>query len=123
MLNYWYFRLKSSNFAPKHVSFEELLSKHYVNNFNISKTFEGFSNSLQNFTFMRATVFEIAVGCWSTPPPPLVKDVGTKRLGKGRVKYFVTGIHVFGCAVQKRKNIHRLCSCLSSESHREEWPC
>ena len=34
--------------------------KHYVNNFNISKTFKGISNTLQNFTFMGATVPEIA---------------------------------------------------------------
>ena len=33
---------------------------------------------------MGATVFEIAGG--SARPPPLVKGVGTKRLGKGRVK-------------------------------------
>ena len=33
---------------------------------------------------MGATVFEIAEG--RLDPPPLVKGVGTKRLGKGRVK-------------------------------------
>ena len=39
-----------------------LPSKHYVNNFNISKTFKGVSNTQQNFTFIGATVSEIAVG-------------------------------------------------------------
>ena len=48
--NYWYFRLKSSDFPPKHLSFEKLLSK----------TFKGVFNTLQNFMFMGATVFEIA---------------------------------------------------------------
>ena len=60
-----------------------------MNNFNIYKTFKGVSNTLKNFTFMGATVSEIAEGGRSTPsppPPPLVKGVGTKRLGKGRVK-------------------------------------
>ena len=33
---------------------------------------------------MRATVFEIVGGFW--PTPLLVKGVGSKRLGKGRVK-------------------------------------
>ena len=56
-----------------------------MNNFNISKTFKGVSNTLQNFTFIRATIFEIAGGP-ADPPPPPVKGVGTKRLGKGRVK-------------------------------------
>ena len=37
--------------------------------------------------FMGATVFEIAGGGrLSPPPPPLVKDVGAKRLGKEWVK-------------------------------------
>ena len=44
---------------------------------------EDVSNTLQNFTFMEATVFETAGG---SGRPPLVKDVGTKRLGEGRVK-------------------------------------
>ena len=35
---------------------------------------------------MRATVFEIDGRGPADPPPPLVKGVGTKRLGKGRVK-------------------------------------
>ena len=35
---------------------------------------------------MGATVFEIAWGFRLDLPPPLVKGVGTKRLGKGRVK-------------------------------------
>ena len=62
-------------------------SKHYVNNFNISKTFKGVSNTLPNFTFMGATVFEIAGGGGGGRlEPPLVKGVGTKRLGKGRIK-------------------------------------
>ena len=61
-------------FLIKHLFFE---SKHYVNNFNISKTFNNVFNTLQNFIFIGATAFAIA---------PLVKDVGTKRLGKGRVK-------------------------------------
>ena len=34
---------------------------------------------------MGATVSEIAGGVRSTPPPPLVKGVSTKKLGKGRV--------------------------------------
>ena len=34
--------------------------------------------------FMGATVFEIAGG-GPTDPPPLVQGVGTKRFGKGRV--------------------------------------
>ena len=48
----------------------------YVSNFNVSTTFKDVSNTLQNFTFMGTTVFEIAGS------PPLVKGVGTKRLGK-----------------------------------------
>ena len=40
---------------------------------------------MENFTFMRATVFEIA-GESARPLPSLVKGVGTKRLCKGRVK-------------------------------------
>ena len=47
-------------------------------------TFNGVSNTLQNFSFMGATDFEVAGG--PADPPPLVKGVGTKRLGKGRVK-------------------------------------
>ena len=35
---------------------------------------------------MGGTVFEIAGGGRFDLPPPLVKGVGTKRLGKGRVK-------------------------------------
>ena len=35
---------------------------------------------------MGATVFEIAGGGGGSARPPLVKGVGTKRLGKGRVK-------------------------------------
>ena len=54
---------------------------------------------------MGATVFEIAGGS-ARPPPPLVKGVGTKMLGKGRVKIllrvkifvtnyrFITEIHL-----------------------------
>ena len=83
-MNYWYFRLKSSDFPPKHLSFERLLwlpSKHYVNNFNISKTFKGVSNALQNFRFIGATVFEIAGGGRLDLP-------FTNRLGKGRVNGF-----------------------------------
>ena len=48
------------------------LIKHYVNNFNISETFKDVSNTLQNFTLMGATVFEIVGG----------PAVGTKMLGK-----------------------------------------
>ena len=51
---------------------------------NISKAFKGVCNTLQNFRFMGVTVFEIAEG--SASPFPLVKGVGTKRLGKERVK-------------------------------------
>ena len=50
----------------------------------MSKTFKDVSNTLQNFTFIGATVFEIAVG--SARPPPLVKGVGTKGLGKEGLK-------------------------------------
>ena len=39
-----------------------LPSKHYVNNFNISEAFKDVSNTLQNFTFMGAAVFEMAGG-------------------------------------------------------------
>ena len=70
----------------KHLSFEELPwepSKHYANNFNISKMLKDVSNTLQNFKFMGATVFEIA---WGLSDPLLVKGVGTKRFGKGRVE-------------------------------------
>ena len=35
---------------------------HYVRNFNISKMFKDASNTIQNFMFMAATVFEIAGG-------------------------------------------------------------
>ena len=52
----------------------------YVSNFNISETFKDVSNTLQNFTLIGTTDFEIA-----PHPRRLVKDVGTKRLGKGRV--------------------------------------
>ena len=52
----------------------------------MSETFKGVSNTLQNFTFMGATVFEIAV---EGRLAPLVKGVGTKRLGKGRAKVSV----------------------------------
>ena len=52
----------------------------------MSKTFKGVSNILQNFTFMGATVFEIAGGGGGGVGSTLVKGVGTKRLGKGRVK-------------------------------------
>ena len=41
-------------------------------------------NTLQNFELNGATVFEIAGG--RPTPAPLVKGVGTKKLGKGRVK-------------------------------------
>ena len=51
-----------------------------MNNFNISKTFKGISNILQNFTFIEATVFETAGGSARQK-----KGVDTKRLGKGRV--------------------------------------
>ena len=56
--------------------------KHYVNTFNISKTFEGVSNTLQNFTFMGTKVSEIAEGSARLPSPPLVKGVGTKGFVK-----------------------------------------
>ena len=42
---------------------------------------------------MGATVFEIAAR--PPPPTPLVKSVGTKRLGKGRVKVMMKGSMVF----------------------------
>ena len=54
--------------------------ENYVNNFNISKTFKGASNTLQNFTFMGPTVFEIAGG--PSDSLLLVKGVGTKGLVK-----------------------------------------
>ena len=47
----------------------------------------------KKFTFMGGTVFEIAGGGGiGSTPPPLVKGVGTKRLGKERVnfKWFVS---------------------------------
>ena len=47
--------------------------------------FKDVSNTLQNFKFMGAMVFEIA---GRSGRPPLVKDASTKRLGKGRVKEF-----------------------------------
>ena len=85
-LNYWYFRLKYGDFPNiKHLPFEELLwkpGKHYINKLNISETLNHVSNTLQNFKFMGATVFEIVVG---PADRSLVKGVGTKRLGKGRV--------------------------------------
>ena len=40
--------------------------------------------TLQNFKVIGATVFETGGG--SARTPPLVKDVGTERQGKGRVK-------------------------------------
>ena len=41
--------------------------KHYVNDFKISKTFKDVSNTLQSFTFMGATVFEITGAVRMTP--------------------------------------------------------
>ena len=73
-----------------------------MNNFNISNTFKGVSNTLQNFTFMGATVLEIAGG---PADPPLVKGVGTKRLSKGRVK--VIGVEV------KYPRLHQHYKCTS----------
>ena len=49
----------------------------YYVNFNIYRTSKYVSNTLQNFTFMETTVFDIAKG------PP-------KRLGTGRVKYMIS---------------------------------
>ena len=57
-------------------------SKHYVNHFNISKTFKAVPNTLH---VQGATVFQIA-GVPADPPLPFGKRCGTKRLGKGRVK-------------------------------------
>ena len=65
------------------------MRSYYVSNLNISKTFKGVSKSLQNFMFMRGTVFELVGG--PADPPPLVNGVGTKRLGKGRVKNIYYG--------------------------------
>ena len=45
------------------------------------------SNTLQNFKFMGAMGFEIVGGVWQIP---LVKCVGTKRLGKGRFKWMIS---------------------------------
>ena len=46
-------------------------------------TVKNVTDTPQNFTFMGATGFEIARG---PADFPLVKGVGTKRLGKGRFK-------------------------------------
>ena len=48
------------------------------------KTFKDVFNTLQNFKFMGVMVSETAEGVRTTP---LVKVVGTKRLGKGRAEY------------------------------------
>ena len=42
-------------------------SKHYVNDFNISKTLKDVSDTLQNFKFIGAMVFEIAGGLADPP--------------------------------------------------------
>ena len=49
------------------------------------------SNTLQNFKFMKAMVFEI-VG--DPAEPPLGKGVGTKRIDKGRVNCFITELNL-----------------------------
>ena len=71
------------------ISFEELLwqpSKHYVKNFNIFKTFKDVSNTLQNFNFMWATVFEMAGG--PIDPPPLgMKVCAPKSLVKKGLRF------------------------------------
>ena len=92
-------------FSIKHLYFEELLwfpSKHYVNNSNISKTLKDVSNTLQNFKFMGATVFEIAGG--PADPLRLLKGVGTKRLGKRRVT--VGYLIKRGAYFESRRNIN-----------------
>ena len=53
-----------------------------MSNFNISRTFKDVSDTLQSFTFMGTTVFEIAEE-GPADLPSLVKGVS---LGKGRVK-------------------------------------
>ena len=81
-MNNWYFRLKSSDFHLKASLFKELLwqaIKHYVNNFYTSKTFKDVSNTLQNFEFIRAMVFEIAKG---PPDPPPGKSCGYQMAWK-----------------------------------------
>ena len=47
--------------------------------------FKDVSNSPQNFTFMGTMVFEIAGG-FSRSSTHLVKELGTKGLGKGRAE-------------------------------------
>ena len=68
---------------------------------------------MQNFTFMGATVFEIAGGS-ARPPPPLVKGVGTKMLGKGRVK---GGEHV------TVKNLIISCYCMLEHNNIVVYVC
>ena len=51
------------------------------------KTFKNILNTLHNFTFMETMVLRKQRGSARPPPPSLVKDLDTKRLGKGRVKY------------------------------------
>ena len=76
---------KSTNFPDKtHL----LWGATVANNFKISETFNDISNALQNVTFTDRRVFEIAGEV--QPNPPLVKGMGTARLGKGRVKDVVS---------------------------------
>ena len=49
--------------------------------------FKDVSNTMQNFMFMAATVFEIAVGSGGGGGGALVSGECTKRLGTGRVKF------------------------------------
>ena len=56
-----------------------VIKQSLCNNFNISKTFKDVCNTQQNFTFIRAIVFEIAGGRANTL---LVKVVGSKSLVK-----------------------------------------
>ena len=73
-------RDKRWNSSRRILNWSKLCETYYIMSKDIS-------NTLQNFTFMRTMVFETA-GSRSTapPPPPLVKGVGIKRLGNGRVK-------------------------------------
>ena len=74
-------------------------------------TFNGVSNTQQNFAFMGATDFEVAGG--PADPPPLVKGVGTKRLGKGRVKtLWKQGFEGDSC--HGRHHLHTRCKYLQT---------
>ena len=96
----------------KHIVFEELLWQpvnHYVSNFYISMTFKDVSNTLQNFTFMGTTVFEMVGGGPPEPPPPLSERCGCQRLGKGRVKQYK--IYLWQNLQHGKNNKHAVFQC------------